>query len=122
MPTDPLQEAITELATFPDQPQAAWITKVSSAPTEVIAGAMVYWGPSGSGAYVTADPLAPRRQAAMAILQARFSAEAGKQTRQLIYLTWVIAALTAVMLVTAGVPLFTPTPTHAVSMSVLPPK
>jgi Tfp pilus tip-associated adhesin PilY1 len=111
MPTDSVQDAIKELATFPHQPQAPWVAKVTAAPTEVIAGAILYWGPSGTGAYVAATDLnASLREAAMAILQQRFAAEqahfaieATRQSRRMLGLTWAIAVLTAVMLIAVGV-------------------
>jgi hypothetical protein len=109
---------------------AAWVTKVSGAPTEVIAGAIAMWvprpvsqGPGEGVMYVGANEyLAPRREAAMAILQARFAKAAGRQTRWLIGLTWVIAALTLVLAFITVKPLLTPIPTHAVVAPMPKPK
>ena len=118
-----LQAAIAELVAFDYKPNtAAWVAKVSGAPTEVIAGAIVMWGTGGNAMLGAPDPAAPRREAAMAILQARFATESGRQTRQLIWLTWVIAVLTAVMLAAVVAQLLTPIPTHAELMSMPRPK
>jgi hypothetical protein len=94
-----LQTAITELVEFPYQPDtAAWVTKVSNAPTEVIAVAIARWVILGGVTYVAGDPMAPRREAAMAILHARFAADTARQTDQMLGLTKQIKWLTWAML------------------------
>ena len=132
MEADALQHAINALVNLDFRPPntAVWVKAVEAAPVDVIAGAIVMWLPPGSGIAMTAgDQNAPRREAAMAILQARFASDqaqfarqSARQTRWVIGLTWVIAALTAVMLAAVAVSLFTPTPTHAELMSLPTPK
>jgi hypothetical protein len=124
MEADALQHAIKELANLEYRPPntAAWINAVEAAPAQVIAGAIVMWGAVGTVVMGAPDLMAPRREAAMAILQARFAAQASRQTRQLLWLTWVIAALTGAMLAATAVQLLMPTPTHAELMSMPPPK
>jgi hypothetical protein len=108
--TATLQTEITELVAFPYKPDTAeWVRKVQDARTEVIAGAIATWVPSGGsqiGATIWApnanDFLAPRREAALAILHARFAAESGRQTKWLLYLTWAIVGLTIAMVLVAG--------------------
>jgi hypothetical protein len=118
-----LQTAIAELAALDYKPDTAgWVSKVSSAPTAVVAGAIVLWVAGGGPSSLNGDPMAPRREAATAILQARFSAESARQTKWLLRLTWVIAILTAVMLYAVFVPLLAPIPTHAELISMPPPK
>jgi hypothetical protein len=108
-----LQSAITELVNFPYQPDtAAWVTKVSIAPTEVIAGAIAMWvpGDGSAGVYVGTDTVAPRREAAIAILQARFADQSARQTKWILRLTWAIAVLTLVMLGAVVVQIALPAP------------
>lgn len=112
-----LQAAIDALATFPDKPAGDWVARVHTSPVEVVAGAILSWRPTGGINGMTGDPMEPRRAAAQAILQARFSGvlstavgtlqttiatyqkESGKQTDKMVNLTWVIAVLTGLMLV-----------------------
>jgi hypothetical protein len=94
-----LQADITELVDFDWRNTAAWVTKVQNTRTEVIAGAIVMWVSPGGNALYTGDPMAPRREAAMAILQARFADQSSRQTQTMLTLTKWIAGLTGVMLV-----------------------
>ena len=132
MDADALQHAINELIQLDFRPPntAAWVKAVEAAPVNVVAGAIVMWLPPGLGISMTSgDQNAPRREAAMAILQARFATDqaqfarqSSRQTRWVIGLTWAIAALTAVMLVAVAAPLLTPVPTHTELMSLPTPK
>ena len=117
-PAEELQKAVAELADFPQRPEAAWVSKVSAAPTEVIVGAILHWA-GQTGVIGGPDPQASRREAAQAILQARLSAQmqdattrlretidayqrvSGTQTAWLLRLTWLIAVLAAAALVAA---------------------
>jgi hypothetical protein len=112
-----LQQSIDELANFPPKPAAAWIAKVEAAPSDVIIGAILLWVGHGSMSAGVPDTLAPRREAAQALLQARLSSqiadaatrlhttidsyqqESSRQTNSMLLLTKVIAWLTAIMLV-----------------------
>ena len=111
-----LQGEITALADFPDKPASDWVARVQSSPVEVIAGAILTWLPPQGITMVNGDPMAPRREAAQAILQARLSERAinstaqlritideyqrksGRQTTAMLILTVVIALLTAVQI------------------------
>ena len=113
-----LQAEIKALADYPTKPESDWITRVQSCPVEVIAGAILAWMPSGGISSVTGDPMAPRRAAAQAIIQARLSNESvgstrelrttidayqqksGRQTNAMLFLTIVIVILTIVQVVT----------------------
>jgi hypothetical protein len=58
MTTDTLQDAIKELVDFPFRPDtAAWVEKVKSASTDVIAGTLVLWVTQGGVSYVVDDPI-----------------------------------------------------------------
>jgi hypothetical protein len=78
-----LQAEITALAAFPIQPESAWVARVQSSTIEVIAGAMLIWVTRSGVTMVGGDPMAPRREAAQAILQARLADQAVNSTAQL---------------------------------------
>jgi hypothetical protein len=80
---DDLQAHIVALESFPTDPEAAWVMRVRNSSSEAIAGAILRWLPRSGISAVTGDPMAPRRAAALAILQARLSEEALKSTAQL---------------------------------------
>lgn len=112
-----LQAEIRALADFPVKPESDWVMRVQNSPTEVIAGAILTWVTISGISMVPGDPMAPRREAAQAILQARFSAdlsaavsrlqttidiyqtESATQTSTMVWLTRAIALLTVLMLV-----------------------
>jgi hypothetical protein len=116
MTEDDLQEQINALAAFAARPEAAWIQRVQRAPNVVIIGAILQWDlprvDGGSYTAMGADQMVARRQAAQAVLQARLSEQnvestnalgatidayqraSTRQTRWMLGLTWVIAALT----------------------------
>jgi hypothetical protein len=109
-----LQATIEALSAFPYRPAAEWVAKVQGSPTEVIAGAILTWEYRSGSSIGSGDLLAPRREAAQAILQARLAEQAlnattqlrntidsyqrrsERQTTAIVWLTWVIAVLTAV--------------------------
>lgn len=111
-----LQAKITALAAFAIQPESAWVARVQSSTIEVIAGAMLIWVTRSGVSMVGGDPMAPRREAAQAILQARLSDRAlesnaqlrdtmddyqrksGRQTTVMLWLTVAIAVLTVVQI------------------------
>jgi hypothetical protein len=114
-----LQASIRELASYPAEPEAAWIAKVRDSPIEVVAGAMLMWMPRSGISAVTGDPMLPRRDAARAILEKRLSDQnreatnrlrttvgdyqraSTRQTNWMLWLTVVIAVLTAVQIAIA---------------------
>lgn len=117
MNAEELQRSIVSLANQIDKEpsqrgkEAALIATLQEAPTEVIAGVILYW--SGYGGFIGGpDPHASRREAAQAILNARSLREMLAVTQQLHETTeayrresgrqtWVIALLTLMMLVAA---------------------
>jgi hypothetical protein len=116
MSAEELQMSISELSEFRASPEAAWVAKVNAAPTEVVAGAILHWF-GHTGVTLGPDPEASHREAAQALLQARFSKqvsdatvklhtsidafqqETSDQTAWMLRLTWAIAVLTAIMAV-----------------------
>ena len=122
MSPEELQRAISELSegvvSAGPKPDAQWVECLMAAPNEVIIGAIAQWV-GHTGVTQGPDPLASRRDAAQALLQARLSTElsfelerlrnsidefarkSGTQTRLLIVLAVVIAILTGATLVAA---------------------
>jgi hypothetical protein len=114
-PTE-LQQSIVELVDFAPTPESEWVAKVDAAAVQVIAGAILHWR-GGGGVTNVPDPLASRREAAQAILQARLSNQvtdaasklhvtinsyqekSSRQTAWVLLLTGAIVALTLMTLV-----------------------
>ena len=122
MSPEELQKAISELSegvvSPGPKPNPQWVERLMAAPNEAIIGAIAQWV-GHTGVTQGPDPLASRRDAAQALLQARlstqlsfelerlrnsideFARKSSRQTRWLIWLTVGIAILTGATLVVA---------------------